>query len=584
MKVFYTTLTAILLGWQVNAQVITDVGNYAEAGLTDADLLNIKEVVPDGYDGITTSDIHDELSETQRTEIWANIHANTLMLKEAGIIPASPEVELMIPGDGFRHPLKLTVGDFVYNWGAFYWNSNFVDENPAAGAVLDYNCGTRTYDVPGYNHQGQDIALWPFAWNLVAGNYASVVAAQGGWITFKQDGNFDMNCGFGGGDWNAVYLTHTDGSVTWYGHMKNGSLTAKPVGAWVAKGEYLGIVASSGQSTGPHLHFEVYDALGNLVDPNAGPCNAMGGMNWWKDPKPYYFSEINALYTHCAPPAFMPCPNLDVTNICSVFYPGNLVYFFSYFKETLAGQKMKFQIFTPSGTLYQNWTYSFPVSYLASYWYWSYFLPPGNLGTWTFKVTFKGKTLSYFFNVINPLTDGGGTGERMGSTNRIYWMNDASLIDATFEVERSTGKINTEVIGTLDGVALMEKTVYELYDAAPSFGTNYYRIKTNHSNGQVIYSAWIELNNTREDDAVSFTDMIYPSPATNELNVVTKAPVNMDMHITIYDATGQVVNTQNHTSDLENLVRMDVSTLTAGIYFIEIESVLGRSVQKFVKE
>ena len=57
-----------------------------------------------------------------------------------------------------------------------------------------------------------------------------VVAAAPGVIVFKQDGNFDRNCGFTGDPWNAVYVQHADGSVAWYGHMKNGSLTPKAVG------------------------------------------------------------------------------------------------------------------------------------------------------------------------------------------------------------------------------------------------------------------------------------------------------------------------------------------------------------------
>ena len=50
---------------------------------------------------------------------------------------------------------------------------------------------------------------------------------------------------------------HADGSVAWYGHMKAGSLTNKAVGQTVSSGEYLGIVGSSGNSTGPHLHFGI---------------------------------------------------------------------------------------------------------------------------------------------------------------------------------------------------------------------------------------------------------------------------------------------------------------------------------------
>ena len=45
------------------------------------------------------------------------------------------------------------------------------------------------------------------------------------------------------------------------------------VGDRVACGEPLAPVGSSGYSTAPHLHFEVVDAGGAVVDPFAGPLS-----------------------------------------------------------------------------------------------------------------------------------------------------------------------------------------------------------------------------------------------------------------------------------------------------------------------
>ena len=58
-------------------------------------------------------------------------------------------------------------------------------------------------------------------------------------------------------------LAHADGSVTLYGHM---SSLAVSVGQTVKQGDVIGYVGSTGNSTGPHLHFEVR-INGSTTDP-----------------------------------------------------------------------------------------------------------------------------------------------------------------------------------------------------------------------------------------------------------------------------------------------------------------------------
>ncbi|GCD97280.1 M23 family metallopeptidase [Embleya hyalina] len=63
---------------------------------------------------------------------------------------------------------------------------------------------------------------------------------------------------------NRIVLTHPDGTRTWYCHQ---SRFAKTSGS-VAAGEVIGYVGTTGNSTGPHLHFEVHPGGGSAVDPN----------------------------------------------------------------------------------------------------------------------------------------------------------------------------------------------------------------------------------------------------------------------------------------------------------------------------
>ncbi|WP_336882819.1 M23 family metallopeptidase [Rhodococcus globerulus] len=61
-----------------------------------------------------------------------------------------------------------------------------------------------------------------------------------------------------------VRLQHDDGSISTYGHINE---TLVSVGQQVRVGEQIATVGNRGQSTGPHLHFEIADPLGQKVDP-----------------------------------------------------------------------------------------------------------------------------------------------------------------------------------------------------------------------------------------------------------------------------------------------------------------------------
>jgi murein DD-endopeptidase MepM/ murein hydrolase activator NlpD len=66
----------------------------------------------------------------------------------------------------------------------------------------------------------------------------------------------------------AVYILHEDGDVTVYGHMDE--ILVEP-GQYVEAGETIALLGNRGQSTGPHLHFEVHQGgeEGKRIDPVA---------------------------------------------------------------------------------------------------------------------------------------------------------------------------------------------------------------------------------------------------------------------------------------------------------------------------
>jgi murein DD-endopeptidase MepM/ murein hydrolase activator NlpD len=239
-----------------------------------------------------------------------------------------------------------------------YWATlGFVDHDPRyPDYLLDYNGGERTYDLPsGYNHQGTDIVAWPFGWVKVALNQVEIVAVAAGTIVTKVDGNFDRECT---ADFeeereaNYVIVAHQDGSLAVYGHLKKGSLTKKQEGAAVEKGEYLGILGSSGYSGYPHLHFEVYNPSEELIDPFAGPHNDMNSSSWWRDQPPYYDLELLTVMTHSAEPIGGQCKNAERTNVARRFAPGDDVYLAAYLRDLHRKQRVKYTVLEPDGEVF----------------------------------------------------------------------------------------------------------------------------------------------------------------------------------------------------------------------------------------
>ncbi|NHU49095.1 peptidoglycan DD-metalloendopeptidase family protein (plasmid) [Rhodococcus opacus] len=118
---------------------------------------------------------------------------------------------------------------------------------PGTKEFVAPSAGTVTATMgDGRGHEGIDIA------NTLG---APIVAVADGEV-------IDAGPAQGFGLW--VRIRHDDGSITTYGH-NNDNLVE--VGERVKAGQQIATVGNRGNSTGPHLHFEIEDPDGEIVDP-----------------------------------------------------------------------------------------------------------------------------------------------------------------------------------------------------------------------------------------------------------------------------------------------------------------------------
>lgn len=126
----------------------------------------------------------------------------------------------------------------------------FLIRNPLPSGTFRSGFGMRRHPILGYMrmHTGVD-------WSAPRG---TPIIAAGDGVALKA--GWDK-----GGYGNQTLIQHPNGYVTSYNHQ---SAIAKNVkeGARVKQGQVIGWVGTTGQSTGPHLHYEVI-VNGNKVDP-----------------------------------------------------------------------------------------------------------------------------------------------------------------------------------------------------------------------------------------------------------------------------------------------------------------------------
>jgi murein DD-endopeptidase MepM/ murein hydrolase activator NlpD len=98
-------------------------------------------------------------------------------------------------------------------------------------------------------------------------HYGVDIAAPIGTPIYAPEPGVVLQAGPASGFGLAVYVQHDDGSITLYGHVDTFDVSAGQV---VGAGEKIAEVGNRGQSTGPHLHFEVHQGglYASRVDPS----------------------------------------------------------------------------------------------------------------------------------------------------------------------------------------------------------------------------------------------------------------------------------------------------------------------------
>ena len=386
----------VLMGFLPYTATLAQTDRSQAGGIEN--FLSIQSIPPpESQSGAPVLDHSECLPQAERVRIQAEVRATIDALQAAGKL-AAPQGAVQTTL--FKWPTRAKAG---YSEPGYFTVQNFVDHDNLGASLRDYNCGRRTYDFGANNgHKGTDILLWPFPWRSMDEGVMEVLAAAKGVIVRKQTGAADRNCLNGGSiPWNGVILRHADGTQSWYIHFKRGAafITNKVVGDSVQVGEFLGVSGSSGLSNWPHLHFEVQNSFGDMVDPFFGACNPTTATTLWQQQIPYEVPSVNRLIIKNSTREYRVCPNPEITYAKDTFNLGDTLALWAYIRDHVTGTPSATRIKNPSGVTAISYTNrntgsTFTTAY--QYWWWlvdNTWTP----GRWTWEFDLGGRTYTKTF-------------------------------------------------------------------------------------------------------------------------------------------------------------------------------------------
>jgi hypothetical protein len=304
-------------------------------------------------------------------------------------------------------PLETALGDSLYL-------TNYADHDPTGG-IRDYMNGAWAYDT----HRGTDLALLDFR---VMDRGIRIRAAAPGVVTYVVHGNRrDRNCASPDNPTlNYIEISHGGGTYTYYLHLRAHS-AAVNVGESVQTGQVLGLVGSSGYSTGPHLHLEAGEYLPGYYwrDPFTGPANPLPSL--WTTQAPWQGAEHLRIFDMGVTTQAAAGGDLDNVDFCTVAYekmeqpavfgldePYIAVWFSP---QGLTGDTFRIEISRPDGSLYA-WAEEplpFDIRGGVYYWYWVWngHVSPADTGTWTSRMKVSGVTVREVPFSVGALTSFG---------------------------------------------------------------------------------------------------------------------------------------------------------------------------------
>jgi len=165
---------------------------------------------------------------------------------------------------------------------------------------------------------------------------------------------------------------------------------------------------------------------------------------------------------------------------------------------------------------------------------------------------------------------------REGTINRLRWNTLKEKAGDRFEIERSNDARSFSKIGSMPARGLAPAN-YTFTDEQALPGTNFYRLRLMHTDGDPTYSKVVQVS--AKDDGFVFD--VYPNPAKETL-CIKLSEVKSSGVLTLKDITGRTIMEQTIAQTLS--VTLDMTRLATGVYWVQYKDEVHTASVKISKQ
>jgi hypothetical protein len=174
-------------------------------------------------------------------------------------------------------------------------------------------------------------------------------------------------------------------------------------------------------------------------------------------------------------------------------------------------------------------------------------------------------------NIILPVDLVNFKGNRVSNGIDLNWITANEDNVSVFVVERSANGKDFSPLNSVNATGSRNNT-YDMIDAQPVSGRNYYRLKVVDKDGKFKYSQIISLNWNVKGGTV----LVFPNPATGKVNIEIPQEWRSGAEVSLINYNGQELMTGKYQNT--SVITLPLDAIGTGIYMLKIKQLNGDNI------